>query len=261
MSAYLFNPVMVERFLLDPAGEPGESTHSFGGPFRYEGAVPAGSEQPATLLYRLDMRDPCVGVKIPRVRWLPILYPFGNLGGPFIYRVLSNRAIEMLCRPYPRSMYRRGVRFGTYPTEFPPDSVYLLPTGYDPRDPRDVDYCGAVLGVEGLSENERATLLRRMNAMYKRRYGDVYDPESDYYESLDELVSKCAPFTQGMYDSACPVRDCENNAREGSMRALLCIDPEPEDPLYELIAGDDDGQLVYEVCPSCHALMAHNPIT
>jgi hypothetical protein len=262
MSAYLFNRAMTERFELyvdDPDDE--KSEHTFGGPMRYDGAVPEGSEQPATLLFRLDMRDECVGVKIPRVRWLPIFYPFGNLGGPFIYRVRSNRAIEMLCQPYPKSMYRRGVKFGTYPTEFPQAPAYLFPTGYDPKDPEAVDYCGAVLGIDGLSEKERAALLRGMNKMYVKRYGDVYDPESDYYESLDGLVSECSPFTQGMYNSPCPVPECVNHGKDGGMRALMFIDPEPDDPLYELIGGGDDGQLVFEICPKCHVLMAHNPAT
>ncbi|HEY7310059.1 MAG TPA: hypothetical protein VH643_11925 [Gemmataceae bacterium] len=262
MNAYLFNRAMTERFLLD-VDEPDDekSEHTFGGSMRYDGVVPEGSEQLATLLFRFDMRDACVGVKIPRVRWLPIFYPFGNKGGPFIYRTLSNRAIEMLCQPYPKSSYRRGVKFGTFPTEFPQAPVYLCPTGYDPKDLQDVDYCGGVLGVDGLSEKERATLLRNMNAMYKERYGDVYDPESDYYESLDDLVSECDPFTQGNYNSPCPVRDCVNHGKEGAMCALLCIDPEPDDPLYELIAGSEDGQLVFEICPKCHVVMAHNPIS
>jgi hypothetical protein len=261
MNAYLFNRAMTERFLLDIDPDLGGSPHRFGGPARYEGIVPEGSEQPATLLFRLDMRDECVGMKIPRVRWLPIFYPFGNLGGPFKYRILSDRAIEMLCRPYPKSMYRRGVRFGTFPTELPRAAVYLLPTQYNPKDPQDVDYCGGVLGIDGLSEKERATLLREMNAMYKERYGDVYDPESDYYESLDDLVSECSPFTQGNYNSPCPVRGCVNHGKEGAMRALLCIDPEPEDEFYELIGGGDDGQLVFEICPECHVVMVHNPAT
>jgi hypothetical protein len=262
MNAYLFNRAMTERFLLyvdEPDDE--KSMHTFGGPARYEGIVPEGSEQPATLLFRFDLRDPEVGVKIPRVRWLPIFYPFGNSGGPFKYRVLSNRAIKMLCQPYPRRMYRRGVKFGTFPTEFPRAPVYFMPTCYDPKDPENVDDCGGVLGVDALSPQERATLLQRMNEMYVERYGDVYDPECDHYESLDELVSKCSPFTQGMYNSPCPVPDCGNHGKKGSMRALLYIDPEPEDPICELIGGGDDGQLVFEICPECHAVMAHNPIT
>jgi hypothetical protein len=262
MNAYLFNREMTERFLLDT--EPGDKYglgHTFGGSFQYDGAVPEGSEQPATLLFRFDMRDECVGVKIPRIRWLPILYPFGNLGGPFKYRVLSNRAIQMLCKPYPESMYRRGVKRGTFPAELPRQTAYLLPTGYDPRDPEDVDYCGGILGIDGLSEAERADLLKRMNQMYKDRYGDVYEPERDHYESLDDLVPHCDPFTQGAYNSPCPVRDCVNHAVEGGMRSLLCIDPEPDDPFYELIAGGDDGQLVFEICTKCHTIMAHNPCT
>jgi hypothetical protein len=213
MYAYLFNREMVERFELYDYDFYKGALHTCGGSFRYEGGVPENSEQPATLLFHFDMTDECVGVKIPRVRFLPIFYPFGNLGGPFIYRIRSNRAIEILSRPYPKSSYRRGVKFGTFPTELPPAAVHLMPTQYDPRNPRDVDYCGGILGIDGLSEKENATLLRKMNAMYKKRYGDVYEPERHYCESLDDLVRECSPFTQGNYNSPCPVRDCVNIAR------------------------------------------------
>jgi hypothetical protein len=262
MYAYLFNRAMTERFLLDVISyDMDEYKHTFGGVVSYQGIVPPNSELPAALLFRFDLRDPSVGVKIPRVRWLPIFYPFGNLGGAFIYRVISNRAIEILSNPYPKSMYRRGVKRDAFPTDLPKQHVELLPTGYDPRDPEDVDYCGAVLGIDGLTPRERTTLLRKMNQMYVKRYDDVYEPERHHCKSLDDLVPECCPFTQGMYNSPCPRKDCVNHRKEGGMRALLCIDPEEDDEFYELIGAGDDGQLVFEICPKCHTLMAHNPAT
>src|SRR5713226_4961082 len=78
-------------------GNPGSYTHTFGGDLRYDGAVPEGCPVPVHLLFRLDLTDPVLPIRIDsEYRFLPLFCAFSYDGSPMSYRVRSDDEIEIL---------------------------------------------------------------------------------------------------------------------------------------------------------------------
>jgi hypothetical protein len=263
MFTRLFNRDEVEVYLLDD-GVPGDYGHEFGGDAPHDGVVPAECPHPVHLFYHLDLSDPRLGVELPhsQLTYLPLYYALGNLGGPFRYRVVSDDRIELLCQPYPKK-FRAGI-MKDYPEPFELEFVELYPLGYDPKKPEDVWNLGGVLGIEELTPRQRTTLKKKLERWYLKEMGCPLVEKEDEDEPdppLEEIVEGCTPFTQGMPQEKCPNPQCKEHKAGTPLSPLLLLDPDEDDAFYEIIAGGDSGQLIWQLCRTCASVVVTNPCT
>jgi hypothetical protein len=269
MFTRLFNRAEVEAFWLqhddaDDLDELRKDGHTFGGEAQHDGAIPPECPKPVHLFYHLDLSDPLLGIEFPKLKlkYLPLYYALGNLGGPFRYRVVSDTRIEMLCQPYPKE-FRAGI-LKEYSPPLPPAEVYVLPTGYDPTDPQKVWDCGGVLGIAGLSARQKATLKKKLERWHLENIGCPLVEKDDPDEPdppLEEIVAECTPFTQGMPQEKCPNPRCEQHKGGAPLPPFVLLEPDEDDPFYETIAGGDAGQLIWQVCRKCASVVVTNPCT
>jgi hypothetical protein len=271
MFTLLFNRDEVEAFWLyhDEADdldndEPGAEDHTFGGEACHKGTTPPDCPKPVHLFYNLALSDPCLGIRLAnsKITRLPLYYALGNLGGPFRYRVVSDARIELLCQPYPKK-YRAGI-LKEYLPPFPPALVYAFPNGYDPTKPEDVWNYGAVLGLGEMSARQKAALKKKLERWHLKNIGCPLVEKDDPDEPdppLEEIVAGCDPFTQGMPEEKCPNPKCKQHKAGTPLPPLVLLKPEEDDPFYEIIAGGDSGQLIWQVCPNCASVVVTNPCT
>lgn len=238
--------------------------HTFGGEGVNDGIIPPGCTKPVHLFFDLDLSDPRVGVTRPGpyITHMPLYYALGNRGGPFRYRVVHDGSIEMYSQPYPPEKWAAIQKH--YPLPFDEEGVELVPWGYDPKNIRDVFFCGGVLGIASLTEWQKAKLRKDFLQMYRDEYKlDLIaeDYDGDDSVTIDEIVSGYNPFTQGTPEYPCPNPECENHAAGTRLPVLAYLEPEPDDPFYKSIMGGDSGQLIWLVCERCGGVVVTNPIT
>jgi hypothetical protein len=260
MFTRLFNRDEGEVYLVDD-GVPGDYGHEFGGEARHDGAVPPECPHPVHLFYNLDLSDPQLGIQLAnaKITYLPLYYALGNLGGPFRYRVVSDTRIEMLCQPYPKQ-FRAGI-LKNYPEPFDPSPVELTPLDYDPKNPEDVWNLGGVLGIERLTARQRTTLRKKLKRWHLEQIGFPLLEEHEQDMTIEEIVERCTPFTQGMPEETCPNPKCNQHKAGTPLPPLLLLDPDEGDDFYESIAGGDSGQLIWQLCRTCASVVVTNPCT
>lgn len=249
--------------------DPEEHHHTFGGESSHEGVIPPEGKKPVHLFYQIDLTDPRVGLRFPALGLtrLPLYYALGNLGGPFLYRVVSDSRIEILSQPYP--VPHRAEAMQRYPKPFRRQIMYLGEHNYDPTNPGQVYEYAGLFGIGVLSAEQKAELRVNMDRWFAANLphrslleGYVVEEGDDYEDPpLEELVAEYCPFTQGMPRAICPNPDCKRSRSRKELPVLAYLEPEPRDPFYKRIAGGDSGQLIWSVCPECASLSVGNPCT
>jgi hypothetical protein len=273
-NSQLFNRAKSEVYQLLHFGlEDSDNKHTFGGAPRRKGAIPPDGTKRVHLFYELDLTDPLIEIRSPRpeITRLPLYYPLGNTGGMFTYRVVSNTAIKMLSKPYPKP--KRDIP-KPYPKPFPQESVMLQPLDYDPTDPGWLWNYGGVIGVGKLTAMEKTATKKALESWHLKtfdyplikRYDAWHGEEDD--PDLDELVRMFTPFTQGMPEAICPNPECTGHKEKLSLAPLAYLetdengyDEEEECQVETLLAGGDSGQLIWMVCPLCLSVVVDNPCT
>ena len=230
MYTHLFNRHEPEAYLL--LEEESEYDHTFGGEARHDGTIPPRCRQPVHLFYNLDLSDPRLGIQFPRSRitHLPLYYALGNLGGPFCYRVVSDRRIDLFCQPYP-AKFRADI-MKKYPEPLPRATIEFVPLGYDPKYPDYVWHMGGILGLAGLTARQKVTLKKKLEQWHLEEFGYPLIEKEDPDEPdppLEEIIEECTPFTQGTPDDTCPNPGCETHKAGTPLPPLLVLAPEEDD--------------------------------
>jgi hypothetical protein len=259
--------------------------HTFGGELSEFGIRCINLEQPLHVLYHLNLSDPAVGVKLPGVKWLPLLYGFAyaTYDGMIIYRVVNDTEVELIAPADPQ--YDPDFPYDNYPKSFPQSAVSFAREPYDPTIAEDALSLAAVFGVDRLSERE----MQRAVAIIERegwRTDEFYSARrpQDFIRSDYRL-----PFMQGAPSKSCdnpectaeiayrtepmeitlpeefaelvggePIRVEASEVRRDSMRVFALHQPESDD---ELMWGDPFVQLIFEICDVCHCIRVSNQCT
>ena len=92
---------------------------------------------------------------------------------------------------------------------------------------------------------------------------EIFDPSFSDYETPEEYLREGngLPFVQGKPTDDCPDPACPNHGRERSLRILAIFEEEAE--RVRLLWGPNCGslQILYQVCPLCHAIRTTNQCT
>ena len=106
--------------------------HIFGGTAADFGYRFINLEHPFHLIYRLDLSDPAIGVKLPGIDYLPLVYGFhyAEYGGEFTYRVSTNGEIAILKSTGGLS-WNPNFPYGGHPRSFPRRKLSLRQQAYD----------------------------------------------------------------------------------------------------------------------------------
>ena len=252
MALDLFHPE-TRRVYHGNRGKQSPHGHTFGGAADYSGLV-AFTRQPAVhLLFRLDTRDPAVGVTLPDARWLPLLcairYGACDLG----YRVVSDTEVKILYQEEKKGW--RGFPYVDYPAKLPVRPVAIEEGIYDPNVIEDgLSYAG-VFGYGALSAEQYARLLRRVE---EDDLADLFG-----YESAEAYLQEGngQPFVQGPPVEDCPDPECVNHGRASSLRTFAIFEEE-DDEIRALWGANCGGlQIIYQVCPVCAVIRTTNQCT
>ncbi len=252
----LFDVPRQKVYGIEP-GRPGRFLHSFGGPARHRGAVPARCRQPLHLVYTLDLSDRRVGVTVPGVRLLPLYHGFVYENCALGYRVVSDEEIEVLHLPSRR--VSKDFPDRDYPREFAPVPVVLRDQKFDRSDPEDILRLVGVFGVDRVPEGARPALRKLLKKEY-REYAALFETAEDGTpDTLEGLARPFDyPFQQGRPDSPCPDPRCENHGKASSMHVLALVGSSPV-PGVALWGESGEGvQLIFEICPLCRAICTSN---
>jgi hypothetical protein len=229
--------------------------HTFGGGTDYAGLAAFKHQPPVHLLFRLNMLDPAVGVRLPGLQWLPLLcairYGACDLG----YRVMSDERVKILHQGEKKAW--DGFPTNTYPDELPPKPLALHEAAFDPGNPRDAFFYGGVFGYEHLSPKQFARVVR-----YVKGKG-FYDSEDSEYETAEEFLQQGSSlmFVQGRPTDACPNRRCSNHRRRSSLRTFAVFEEEDSKAKQLWGPNGENLQIIYQVCPACGAIHTTNQCT
>ncbi|MEO1530452.1 MAG: hypothetical protein AAFX06_34115 [Planctomycetota bacterium] len=244
LSLFGFNP---KSRVEDAIGIKGNYGHTVGGNAADFGIRYIDAPLPLHLVYRLDLRDPLVPLACPGINFFPLLYCF-RYGAECCYQVVSDSAVRLLT-PGDQEYY--------FPPWEAPDSFSMMqttlaPQTYDATNADDVMQWKGVFGWDELSDDERgrALDLARRRTSLSREDG----PDDDW---TFEDVIRCMydpPFAQSRPRNSCGNPDCADDR-------LQVIALQDDVVSSELIWPDKYVQTIWEMCDSCHCIVASNQCT
>ncbi len=228
--------------------------HMFGGSAEYTGMT-AYPQQPAVhVLFRLNLNDPAVGIRLPNTQWLPLLcairYGACDLG----YRVESDSRVRILHQKEQKPW--DGFPYDAYPESLPAQKVALEETPYDPTNPKHALRYAGVFGYDALTPEQRADLARHVVEV------GLFVPGIMDSQTPEEFLEQNGwPFVQGPPVDDCPDPSCPNYGRRSSLRPFA-IFQEGEKSFRQLWGRScDDLQIIYQICPKCCAIRTNNQCT
>ena len=115
-----------------------------------------------------------------------------------------------------------------------------------------------------LSARQKAALQKKLERWHLKNIGCPLVEKDDPNEPdppLEKIVAKCTPFTQGMPEEKCPNPECEEHKAGTPLPPFALLEPDEDDPFYEIMAGGDSGQLIWQVCRRCASVVVTNPCT
>lgn len=235
----------MSKFILNKAARVVEGTdeqfrHVFGGPAKHKGVTPKACRLPLHLVYTFDTDDPAFPLRIPQIRFLPLYYSFPYNAGACGYRVKSESEIEVLYMETKK--VERDFPYADYPAQFPERPVRLAPISYEQHKSL-VFHLEA--GKEALSDADRKLILE------------------DYHYPFTQLGG-IHRMWQGIPAVACPNPSCDysNNDRFMDVFCVVWNEPHPDVFLWDSDTPDGcDVQVIFQVCPKCHAIHACNRCT
>lgn len=228
--------------------------HTFGGPPDRTGAAREDCGGLLLhLLHRFDLTDPAVPIEVPGLRWLPIYYCFDFRANEVRYKLLSDDAMAAsFPGDDPNVTAKEEWPDEDYPAAFPRSDVVVAPFPYDPTDLEDAYNWGGVLGIDGLSEADRAAVRTRQIEVADVL--GVFPPETD--EEFEEDLT--LPFMQGKPPSACVNPDCADHGRKGAMRVIALLPAEPVSGVSTFGSMGSNVKLIVQMCRRCHVIRTSN---
>lgn len=236
--------------------------HTFGTLVDYSGLKVGRGKPPVHVLFRINLKDPCVSLKLGTISWLPLLcairYGACHLG----YRVDSDDSVTILHQA-DRQLWD-GFPSADYPTILPVEPVAFRRRKYRATDPQDVYVWAGVFGYEHVSQRQFGRVVN-----WAQEVGVVDETDLSEGETIESFLreSEC-PFVQGRPVEACPNPDCPNSRRKQSLKTLAVFSQEL-DPIerrrgkVKSLWGDncEDLQIIYQICPKCSAISTTNQCT
>jgi hypothetical protein len=248
------------RIFFGTRGKKSPFGHAFGGAADYSGLAYSEDQPPVHLLFRLNMDDPAVGVRVPGVQWLPLLcairYGACDLG----YRVLSNDAVKILhhkeTKPWDDFPYEG------YPEKLPAKPLLLQPGDHDPDRPKDAYVLAGAFGSEILTPGQFARLTHFIveNELYQ-------DPDmiGGWWESPEQYLRDPEafswPFVQGRPDQNCPDQTCPNHGQRGALRTIAVFEEDKSEARRLWGPHCENLQIIHQICPQCAAIRVSNQCT
>jgi hypothetical protein len=264
--------------------------HTYGGRPDSHGLRFVNLDRPFHLIYRLDLADPTIPVRIPGVSHLPLVYGFRYAAyeGTFVYRMLNEMEVEILA---PTELaFDPDFPYRGHPAVFPSAQIGFSQICFDPSSAEDALLFQGIFGLDKLSESELTRAIRI--AMADGSY-DCYSRNQIPGRTLtdEEIVRShgCAPFMQTAPSKSCSNPECtaeiayhvdafeyeldqatakllgrETQKLEGfdirvdTMRVIGLHEPDPDD---ELMWGDPYVQMIFEFCDCCHCIRVSNQCT
>ena len=217
MSLSLFHATTKTHYR-EQSGGPDTHEHSFGGEptafglkfvrvsplWRRLGWKFVALKKPLHLLYRLNLNDPAIPIRLPGITWLPLCYAFGYsaFDGKCIYRVVDDSCVELIWPEKPK--FDPNFPYPKYPSSYPQSSVRFEQAAYDSKQAMDALSLAAVFGVDELPAGEMEKAIKYvaentdlMEMWCGEKYG--WEPAS----VVESMYPR--PFMQGA-----PSRECEN---------------------------------------------------
>lgn len=244
MSERLYQPDLAHPVRIVP-GRTSEFGHYFGGPIQHRQIDRLDDELHLHLLYMLNTDDPLLSMlRRPQAKWLPLYHPFDYNGTNLSYQVVSETEIEILTigeeKQYADFPYEQ------YPSAFPSIPVSLEAIPYDVH--KTIAFAAACedagLNNFPLSKDDKTKLK-----------------ELDWPASFAQ-IGGVHRLLQGQRDSPCCNPECSNFGPDGASGPRHLMDllgviwnrPAPGISLW----GNDDVQIIYEICPDCLSISTWN---
>ena len=233
------------RFILTKVARVVEGTdlkfrHVFGGHGKHRGTTPKGCKQPLHLVYTFDTSDPAFPLRIAGVRYLPLYYSFPYNAGACGYRVKSETEIEVFYMETKK--VERNFPYADYPSEFPEHPARLSPITYEQH--KALTYY-LEAGKEALDDSDRRLILEDFRYPFTQ-LGGIHR------------------MWQGIPTVPCPNPSCDYSKYDCFMDVLAVVWNQPHPGIFLWDNDDSDGcdlQVIFQICPKCHAIHACNRCT
>lgn len=219
--------------------------HIFGGRRQHKGTTPQGCKAPLHLLYTFDTTDSAFPIQVPGIRYLPLYYSFPYNAGACGYRMKSDTEIEVLYME--TKQLEPDFPYENYPSEFPERRVRLAPISYEQHKTL-VFYLEA--GETALDEKDRKLIIDEFNYPFTQLGG--------IHRMWQDIPSV-----------ACPNSACSNSRHQCFMQVFAVVWNQPHKGIFlweipekakyswEKDYEDTcDVQLIFQICPKCHAIHA-----
>jgi len=244
------------RFFRGERGKKSSFGHMFGDPSEYSGLVAFKGQPPVHVLFRLNLRDPAIGIDLPHVQWLPLLCAIRFGACALAYRVVSDNKVKIIFQQEKKAW--DGFPYDGHPERLPPTSLRMKEGVYNADDPQSVLSCWGFFGISHLTQKQLEKVKRF--ALKKR----IYDPEFSNWATVEEFLEKGVgwPFVQDPPPTdRCPNPRCTRRAQKASLRTFAIF--EEEDKRVRRLWGPncDSLQIIFQICPDCKTILTTNQCT
>lgn len=217
------------------------------------------------LLYCLDLRDERLGVSIPNVKKLPLIYGFHyvSIGGEFSYHVPNDKTIDVIT--HGAKDFRESFPSTNFPRYFARSAVSFAQRIVDVASAPDALNYQGVFGLQELSDSEmkRAISIAKNEQLvefddFRRNVDDEWDDDS----ILNAMGRR--PFYHAAPSKTCTNPNCTvpineeytkifgRSIRYDSRRVFALHEPELNDRIGV------SWQVLYQICEYCKIISVTN---
>ena len=217
------------------------------------------------LLYCLDLRDERLGISIPNVTKLPLIYGFHyvSIGGEFSYYVANDKTIHVIT--HSGKDFRESFPFVNFPRYFPGSALALTQRNIDVTSAADALNYQGVFGLQGLSDSqmERALSIAKTEQLvdFDDFRNNVDDDWTD--DSILDAMGRL-PFYQATPSKTCTNPNCTvplneeytklfgRPIRHDSRQVFALHEPKLNDPIGV------SWQILFQICEYCKFISVTN---
>jgi hypothetical protein len=233
-----------KRIAVDKIGSLSSYGHTFGGNLEEHGIEVANAPLPLHLIYRLNLADPMLSIKLPGISFLPLIFPFAY-GCECGYTILSDNAIAF------HQFYNEASPPWDAPREFPKASTSFKIESYNPQDAKDALNYKGIFGWNDLSDSARERAVKIAAKKYGLSKDDAPDDDWDL-----ESVIRCMcdpPFAQ----RRAPLAICLNPSC-GTDADMQVIAMQDKCVRKEQIWPSKFSQTIWQMCSECGSIHVAN---
>jgi hypothetical protein len=178
--------------------------HYYGGSAEQYGLRFRNADPPCHVVYMLDTADELVTIKLPGVRFVPLVHGFqySSNGGDFLYRMLNEKEIEVIAPAPPE--FNPDFPYSDYPSHFPQSAVSFEQRLHDQTTAESALEYQGVFGIDQLSKTE----MNRAVAIARSTWHTEYFEDNDWSDEESVVIYGCAPFMQTKPATHCNNPNC-----------------------------------------------------